>query len=283
MEPIKQNPQQSTPGQYGPRPMNRPERPRPLMSDFAPRRASPTGVPVRRPVPQVQSQPSSPATAPLLQHASLPQQEPAPHQPQRAPLSPMPFAAPQQQATPSQPQRPLNPVQTPAQHPSSVAAPSQAVPVPNHGSAAPDPSDLPASHAKQAKEHSHSSHAGLVGFVVFVVLTALFLLPLLPGKIFASFPGSSQSLSSGDQAIACTGDPTNVTTMQKYDSKHGFPVVYKFATTTTLTGSCNGKPQSATGGHASQFNPLGGVIDVATALVIAVAVGKVWALVRRDR
>ena len=42
-------------------------------------------------------------------------------------------------------------------------------------------------------------------------------------------------------------------TVTKYTTKTGAPLVYKYATTTTLTGTCDGKSQSVVGGTTSQF------------------------------
>lgn len=126
------------------------------------------------------------------------------------------------------------------------------------------------------KEPHETAHSGLVGLIVFVVLTALLFSPLLPGKILDNFPGSSASFSTGDQTLACIDVLKNVTSSQKYDSKLGAPVVYKYATTTTQTGTCDGKTQTAIVGHTSQFNPLGALMDLALALVVAIIVAKIW-------
>jgi len=129
------------------------------------------------------------------------------------------------------------------------------------------------------KEKKKTGHSGIVGLVVFVVLAALLLSPLLPGKVLTSFPGSSDSSSSGDQTLACAHDLKDTTSTTVYNTKAGSPIVYKYSTTTTLHGTCDGKAQSAVGGHNSQFNPLGGLINVFIALVIAFIFAKIWRLI----
>jgi hypothetical protein len=42
------------------------------------------------------------------------------------------------------------------------------------------------------------------------------------------------------------------------------------------TADCESKTLTAAGGHAAQFNPLGALIDVLAAAVIAFIVAKVW-------
>jgi hypothetical protein len=49
-------------------------------------------------------------------------------------------------------------------------------------------------------------------------------------------------------------------------------LVYKYATTTTLKGSCDGKTQTVTGGHTSLFSPLALVINLAIAGGVALLV-----------
>ncbi len=129
---------------------------------------------------------------------------------------------------------------------------------------------------KPVKEPSETGHAGLVGLAVFGVLTALFLLPLLPGKTLDNFPGSSQSFSSGDQALACLQPPASSNSSTSFDSKAGFPITYTYASTSKQTATCDSKSQSVVSGHSSQFNPLGLVINIATALTVAAVVGLVW-------
>lgn len=126
-------------------------------------------------------------------------------------------------------------------------------------------------------EHkSHPSRAGLVGFICFVVLGGLLLSPVLPGKIFDSFPGSSQSLSTGDDSPACIHELEAVSSALSYNRKLGSPITYSYATTTTQKATCDGKQQTAIAGRAGQFNPLGLLIDSALALIVSVIVSKVW-------
>jgi hypothetical protein len=130
---------------------------------------------------------------------------------------------------------------------------------------------------KPHKEPHPTAHAGLVGFITFVVVGSLLLAPIIPGKIWDTAPGSWQSFSTGDQAIDCvSGSPTNTSTTTRYNSKNGFPVVYQYTTTSTMTGSCGSQVQHAVGGHTSQFNPLGLLIDTLTTLAIAIIVAKLW-------
>lgn len=138
--------------------------------------------------------------------------------------------------------------------------------------------------AKAPRPRSETAHAGLVGFTTFILLTAVFVLPLLPGKVLDNFPGSSASFSTGDQSLACLDQLENQHTSTSYDSKAGFPITYRYATSTHQTATCDGKTQSAVTGHTSQFNPLGLAINVVTALVVAIIVGKVWGKIfgRRD-
>lgn len=116
-----------------------------------------------------------------------------------------------------------------------------------------------------------------------MVLTALMLSPLLPGKILDGLPGSSQSSSSGDQALACATTLGTASSTTVYDSKAGSPINYNYATTTTQKATCDGKLQTAITGHTSQFSPLGLAIDIATALVVAIAISKIWRKVFGDK
>jgi ABC-type antimicrobial peptide transport system permease subunit len=129
---------------------------------------------------------------------------------------------------------------------------------------------------KSPKSHIETAHAGLIGLIVFIVLGGLLLSPFIPGKTFDSFPGSSQSASSGDQSLACLKTPENVSTSEAYNSRAGSPVTWTYATTTTLHATCDGKAQTAISGHTSQFNPLGLLIDAVLALVVAIIVAKIW-------
>jgi len=129
---------------------------------------------------------------------------------------------------------------------------------------------------KAQRARSENAHAGAVGVVLFIALTALFTLPFLPGKVLDNFPGSSASFSTGDQSLACLDQLENQRTSTSYDSKAGFPVTYRYATSTHQTATCDGKAQSAIAGHTSQFNPLGLAIDLVASLVVAIIAAKVW-------
>jgi hypothetical protein len=224
-----------TPG----RPGGMPGRPRPVMSDFAPRRPAGSDVAPGRPH-QPTLTPQTPAA-------------PAP-----APMTPRP-ARPSMDGFGAQPARPAAPAPRPAEFPAPEAEQ-------NNDQKAP----------KAPRERNRTGHAGLVGLGVFVILTALLLSPLIPGKVVDSLPGVSQSSSSGDQALACAHDVTNTKSTTTVNTKLGAPLVYKYTTTTTLQGTCDGKQQSVVGGRSSQFNPLSMAIDVITALVVACAVTFVW-------
>ena len=136
--------------------------------------------------------------------------------------------------------------------------------------------DLP-KHHKQAHP---TAHAGLVGFIVFLLIGALCLAPVLPGKIWDGAPGSSDSFSTGDQNLDCLTTLGSITTSTTYDHKVGFPVVYTYATTSQQSATCQGKTLHATGGHTSQFNPLGLLADAALAVAIAIITAKVWRKLR---
>jgi hypothetical protein len=129
---------------------------------------------------------------------------------------------------------------------------------------------------KAPRERNRTGHAGLIGLAVFVALTALLLSPLIPGKVVDSLPGVSQSSSSGDQALACAHDVTNTKSTTVVNTKLGAPLVYKYTTTTTLQGTCDGKQQSVVGGRTSQFSSLAMIVDVITALLVACVVAFVW-------
>lgn len=215
------------------------------MSDFAPRRPAASDVTPQRPMRPV----------PLNQ----------------APASPVP-SAPQSQTAPSQATSALRPMMQspkPAEpRPAATAATEQA-PFPRIEDDQPHESHAP-------KERHETAHSGIVGLIVFIVLTALLFSPFIPGKVLDNFPGSSASFSNGDQTLACIDTIQNVTSKQSYDSKLGSPVVYKYATTSTQTGTCDGKAQTAITGHTSQFNPLGAAMDLVLALIVALVVAKVW-------
>jgi hypothetical protein len=118
---------------------------------------------------------------------------------------------------------------------------------------------------------------------MFMVFGVLFLAPFLPGKTWDGAPGSSQSFSTGDQNIGCIGTLGKTTTTLRYDSKAGFPLVYDYATTSTMHASCGGKTQTAVGGHTSQFSPLALLADFALALAIAITTARLWRHFRGHR
>jgi hypothetical protein len=214
----------------------RPQRPRPLMDDFGPRRpvVSPNPAPHHIPQPQPGVRPPAPLTTPR----------------QSGPVRPQP--AFQSRSNISE-QPPL---------PSKLDEPA--------------PSKAP-------KKKNTTGHAGLLGLAVFVGLAALLLSPLLPGKIFANFPGSSTSSSSGDQSLACVHDLKNTSSATIYNTKVGSPIVYKYSTTTTLHGTCDGKAQTAVGSRTAQFSPLGAVADIAVAAVVAVGIALIWRFIAHKR
>jgi len=249
--------------------------------DRAPHRPM-IGAPIRpthmaRPVGSASAQPSAlrpPVVAPQpamdIRPASHPTSNPAPSSaPVAQPARPNP--------TPTLQPRPITPVATaPVQHTTAFSAPTaNAVKrsEPRHTTHEPKPH----------KEPHETGHAGLVGLITFVVFMALFFAPLFPGKVWQDAPGSSQSFSTGDQNISCLGTLGPQKTTVSYNSKTGFPVVYSYSTTSTVTASCDGKPQQATSGHTSQFNPLGVAIDVVLALVLAVTVAKIWHKLRAPK
>jgi len=140
----------------------------------------------------------------------------------------------------------------------------------------PQPARPFAASAKVQEHKSRPSRAGLVGFICFVVLGGLLLSPFLPGKTFDSFPGSSQSSSTGDDSLACIHELGAVSSSLSYNRKLGSPITYSYATTTTQKATCDGKQQTAIAGRAGQFNPLGLLIDSALALIVSVVISKVW-------
>jgi hypothetical protein len=70
-----------------------------------------------------------------------------------------------------------------------------------------------------------------------------------------------------------------MTSATKYDTKAGAPITYTYSTSTTQTATCNGQIQHAVAGETSQFNPLGLLVDIVTALAIAIIVSRVWRLI----
>jgi len=222
----------------------RPGRPRPVVNDFAPRRPAGSDV------------------APARPHRPIPISQ----------VTPPPAAAPAPMAAP----RPARP--TMDGFGVQPARPAAAAPTPQ-------PAEFPVPETEQSKEQeppkasrerSRTGHAGLVGLGVFILLTALLLSPLVPGKVVDGLPGVSHSSSSGDQALACAHDVTNTKSTTTVNTKVGAPLVYKYTTTITLQGTCDGKQQSVVGGRNSQFNPLAMVANVATALVVACVATFIW-------
>ncbi len=247
-------PQRSVPGA--------PQRPaqRRVFSDFTTRPVNPTHAP---------TQPARPATAPLPPNpavSSVPTLAPAPIP---AAAKPMPQAH-----TPFTPSRPIQGPLPPAEQPTPPAIAAEPLPTePGARDLSPHPHHKP---PKQPTSHIETAHAGLVGLIVFMVLTGLLVSPFIPGKTFESFPGSSQGSSSGDQSLACLNTPGNVTTTLVYNSRAGSPITYTYSTTTTQHATCDGTAQSAVSGRASQFNPLGLLIDVSIALIVSVIAAKIW-------
>lgn len=164
----------------------------------------------------------------------------------------------------------------PSPQPEPVQPTPQQTPVP---ASAPERPAMP--NNTPSKPRASRSHAGIIGLVLFVVLALVAFTPILPGKILEDFPGSSESQSSGDQSLACITTPEGMVVSTSYDTKLGFPIVYKYTTTTTQRALCQGKDISATGGTSSQFNPLGLVINLAAAAIIAGIVGKLWGTLYR--
>lgn len=246
-------------------PVSRPHsRPMRLMNDFGPRPVTRL-QPASSPVPT--SPPVVPSTAPTM-HMTQPARPPM------RPVSPMP----------SQPSpRPVSTQTNPYSQP-SILSPltpeaTEQVPEAVNQTTPVDNLDAEMSQNEPKQPRSKSSHTGLAGLVVFIVLMLLFVLPLLPGKTLENFPGSSVESSSGVQSFACIKDPTNLISSTSTGSKSGFPIAYKYTTTTTNKAICDGTPQSIIASSTSQFNPIGLVADTVLALVIALAFGKLWSII----
>lgn len=207
-----------------------------------------------------------PATAPVLTapaHTAQPTPAATPSSALRPPASFSDFAASTPMAAAPQPsQPPVSP--EPTQPDSSALQPPAVHPEKHHNK------------SKEPGPKNTTGHSGAVGFVSFLVLCALFFLPLLPGKVLDNFPGSSASFSTGDQALSCIENLGPIHSSVKYDTKMGFPITYNYSTTTVQTATCKGVSQTAVGGHTSQFNPLGGLINAALAFVIAFGIAKLW-------
>jgi hypothetical protein len=269
MEPDKKPLQNQVPRQSQPNvpgrsmpPMGR----RPMVDGFSARRPQ-SGIPISTPM----QRPQPAVRIPVMGEISSP--SPA--------STPATVQAPQPVPRPSMAARSLNPDFTASRPPVTHApAPGSAASTPTppptgHGDMFDTP---PTSKARGPKEHNRTGHAGLVGFGAFILLCALMLLPLLPGKI-TNFPLASSGFSTGDQSLDCIGTQGPLTSITRYNTKAGTPVTYTYSTTTTQTAACNGQTQSATEGHTSQFNPLGLLVDIALALVIAAVIARVWRMV----
>lgn len=202
---------------------------------------------------------------------------------------PRPFSSPAPGSNPaSQAPSPLRPFQSksaqPAQtpqlhHPAARIEAADDIPrIPEHASSDDDQgySEGISKDHKASKEPSRTGHAGWVGLLIFVVLGGLLLSSLLSGKTLDNFPGSSQSFSTGDQALACAHELGKITSSQSYDTKLGAPIVYSYATSSHQSATCDGRQQTVVSGHSSQFNPLGAAIDIVLALVVAIIIARIW-------
>jgi hypothetical protein len=107
-----------------------------------------------------------------------------------------------------------------------------------------------------------------IGVGLFLVFSAILLLLPLPGKILRNSQGSFGSFSTGD-SIICQGDAGPVNNRVSYKAKKGFPITYAYTATASIEMTCNGQAQTATGGQTSEFNPLGIVLDVMAAALLA--------------
>jgi hypothetical protein len=193
------------------------------------------------------------------------------HAQARPALSPVPKAA-----TATQPAQPVaTRPQSPA-HPHTQPVPVSSVNLDDDIASTLPKAGSPERIEKDSKAPHPTAHSGVIGFVVFVVLCTLALAPFLPGKIMQDFPLSSGTDSSGEQSIGCATDLSPIQTSTAYNYKRGFPLVYGYETTSTIKATCNHVTKTATGGQTSQFNPLGGLIDVALAGVLALVVAKIW-------
>ncbi|HSX15775.1 MAG TPA: hypothetical protein VLF40_03205 [Candidatus Saccharimonadales bacterium] len=207
--------------------------------------------------------------------APRPDQPPKLHQPTASLKPPAPFsAAAPLPKPPSKPQPAFRPPQ-----------PTPPKPTELNDFDVPRPYAMPAERGHKEEHHVHSenAHAGIVGLVVFGILAALTLSPFIPGKTFVSFPGISQTTASGQQTLACLTALGPVTTTDAYGLRLGTPITYKYSVTTTQKAACEGQEQTAVIAETGQFNPLGLLINLASAFVLAVVVAKIWALIFRSR
>ncbi|HSX06570.1 MAG TPA: hypothetical protein VLG92_02525 [Candidatus Saccharimonadia bacterium] len=282
MEPIRRRPQDLTPGRPLPGRSSVPAGHRPVFNDFAIRpQARPIANTTARPPvtsvpgapqlpPKLTSQPAH-AQRSLQPHTLAPTTQPNPTPVQPAfPASSSPNVQQPAQAAASTPQH------TPASPTPQSTMPPQPDTSTTSFSEQQHPTRPYASNLKTPDHKNHTKRAGLVGFICFVLLTGLLLSPFVPGKTFDSFPGSSQSSSTGDDSLACIGELGQVTTALTYDHRLGSPITYSYATTSTQKATCGNKLETAVAGHAGQFNPLGLLIDITLALIVAVAVAKIW-------
>jgi hypothetical protein len=195
-------------------------------------------------------------------------------------FGPRPHAAAHPTKHPEHPQ--VSAPSSPAPQPQRPASPAHAVSSIDEIMPTIDLSDTEAPITKppveppEPEERPATAHSGIVGLVAFLVLAALALSPFLPGKIFQSFPGSSQTTGTGEQSIGCAGTLSPIQTTTTYNTKLGFPIVYNYATTSKIRATCDGTPQTATGGHASQFSPLGALANVFAAAIVAFVVARIW-------
>ncbi len=252
------------PAAAGPRPSMPVRR---VFSDFAPRPATAMPGPAHKPASTHPIATHAPATVPAVAHTAA-----RPIPPQQSPLGPATHTA-------------ARATSHPTAHPQAFGQPTAASrPSPAQPPIATSPLRFGKEKEATAHKQSHSgARSGLVGFICFVVFAGLLLSPFLPGKILENFPGSSDTISTGQETLACLEELSNANTATAYDSKAGWPITYHYATTTTESAACQGKPQSAAIGSASQFNPLGLVIDTLLALVAAIGIAKVWGIIAARR
>lgn len=219
---------------------------RPLMSDFAPRRpAVAPQPPASRPLPS--TSPVTNTSQPTQQIGANLTATPKPAQPPA--LSPAPTAQPTAIAPPQQ--------RTTDTLPDMSSFKTETNPEP-----------------QPVRRGFRINYGALIGFGVFVALAILFVSPVVPGKVLDNFPGSSATASSGAQSLACIDEVKNMASSTTYTTKLGSPLVYKYATSTVLKGTCNGTAQTTVGGTTSLFSPLALTLNLLLAGVIGIIVGK---------
>ncbi|HUB93822.1 MAG TPA: hypothetical protein VMB52_04945 [Verrucomicrobiae bacterium] len=247
---------------------------RPIVDGFAPRRPLQTGNTLGAQPHQLRPHPTGQSVQPHHPHQQVSPQPPV-HIGVHTPMA----------TSPAQHHQPhTQPVHATAGRPVQsgyLAAPRPGTSTPTHIQLRSDVSldEQATSTAHPPREKSSTGHAGLAGLGAFFVLSVLLLVPLLPGKIVQNFPLSSSSFSTGDESLGCLTTPSNQSSSTKYNTKTGFPITYTYSTTTTQTATCDGQTQSATTGRTSQFNPLGLIVDVVVALVVAILISRVWRLI----